>query len=154
MIENGSLLFGMALGSISTFFMELREVEGFGGLHVKMLIVLSMVLLLDYILGVKIARKNGTYQTDILIDACVRDMIMIAIVATFFIVDDILGTGAILYTTIVFALIWNNLQSFVANIYILGWQRYYPTWLFHLMNSIILKKIEKFSGNQNQENQE
>lgn len=147
MFDNKSFVVGTIFSFTTNFIVRLRGIEGISLFHAELMLVLIMVLLFDYIVGYRIAKRNNTYQSSIAIDAIIRDAIMIGIAAMFFLVDRILETGALLYTVIVFAMIWNSLQSFVANIYVLGWQRYYPVWLFNIVNSEINAKLKKYMKN-------
>jgi toxin secretion/phage lysis holin len=150
MIDNKSLVLGSVTGVISAFFDQTLEAKGFEKLHIYIATALAIVIALDYLVGVRVSQKNGTYKSSVGIDAVIRDGIIFAIVALAWIFDQLLGTGALVFAILAFAFIYHNLQSFAANLYVLGWDKYFPMWVFKILESEINAKIKKYTEGENQ----
>jgi len=143
-IDNKSLMMGVVTGAIGAFIDSLFKAKGFVLMHMYIALLLIFVLTLDYGVGDRLAKKNKKYQSNIGIDAVIRDGMILLIVAIGWLFDQLLGTGAVVFAILAFAFIYHNLQSFAANIYVLGWDKHFPMWLFRFLESEINAKIEKY----------
>ncbi|MBS4198626.1 phage holin family protein [Bacillus sp. FJAT-49732] len=146
MVVNKSLVLGTITGVVGTFVNVILGAKGFILLHAYIAAVLAIIVALDYTVGVRVAKKNNKYESNIGIDAVIRDGIIFAIVAVGWIIDQLLNTGAFVFAILAFSFIYHNLQSFAANIYVLGWDKYFPMWLFRILESEIKAKIKKYSA--------
>jgi phage-related holin len=144
MVGNKSLVFGTVTGVISTFFDAVLKAKGFQQMHIYIASALVIIVFLDYAVGDRLARKNKTYESNIGIDAVIRDGMIFAIVGVGWIFDQLLGTGALIFAVLALSSFYHNLQSFVANLYVIGWDKYFPMWLFKLLESEINAKIAKY----------
>jgi phage-related holin len=145
MIVNKSLALGAATGVIGTFLDAMLTTKGFKVLHIYIAVALAIIVLLDYVVGVRVAKKNRSYQSNIGIDAVIRDGIIFLIVAVGWIFDQLLGTGSLIFAVLALSFFYHNLQSFVSNLYVLGWDKYFPMWLFRILESEINAKINKYN---------
>ncbi len=143
MIENKSFIFGSIAAVVSAFFTKLTGITDLDIIHIQLMGILIGIILCDYLLGNRIAKKNKTYESGIAIDALIRDGIMIALSTVCYLVDQVLGTGALIFAIFVFALCYHNVQSIVANIYVIGWQKHFPIWLFNWVDSEIRAKFQR-----------
>lgn len=146
MIINKSLVLGALTGTLGAFFDSMLQAKGFKVLHIYIALALAIIVFLDYVVGVRVAKKNGSYKSSIGIDAVIRDGIIFLIVAVGWIFDQLLGTGAFVFAVLSLSFIYHNFQSFVANLYVLGWDKHYPMWLFKIVESEINAKINKFQN--------
>ena len=146
MIANKSLALGTITGTVGAFVDSLFQAKGFVMLHIYIAVLLGIVLVLDYAVGDRLAKKNKKYKSNIGIDAVIRDGMILLIVAVGWIFDQLLGTGAFVFAVLSFAFIYHNVQSFAANLYVLGWDKYFPMWLFKFLESEINAKIDKYRG--------
>jgi toxin secretion/phage lysis holin len=144
MIINKSLAFGAVTGVIGTFLDAMLTTKGFNVLHIYIAVALAIIVLLDYVVGVRVAKKNKSYQSNIGIDAVIRDGVIFLIVGVGWIFDQMLGTGAFVFAVLALSFIYHNLQSFVSNLYVLGWDKHFPMWLFKIVESEINAKIKKY----------
>lgn len=144
MIVNKSLYLGVVTGAVSAFFNALLGAKGFAQMHMYIAAALAIIVVLDYVVGDRLAKKNDLYQSNIGIDAVIRDGIIFLIVAVGWIFDQLLGTGAMVFAVLALSFFYHNLQSFVANLYVLGWDKYFPMWLFKILESEINAKINKY----------
>lgn len=145
MLVNKSLALGLITGSIGAFIDAMFAIKGFQILHIYIAAALAIVVISDYTVGVRVAKKNGKYESNIGIDAVIRDGLIFAIVAIGWIFDQLLGTGAFVFAVLALSFIYHNLQSFVANLYVLGWDKHFPMWLFKLLESEITAKVKKYN---------
>jgi toxin secretion/phage lysis holin len=146
MIANKSLALGAITGTVGAFMDSLFQAKGFVMMHVYIALLLVIVLVMDYAVGDRLAKKNKKYKSNIGIDAVIRDGIILLIVAVGWIFDQLLGTGAFVFAVLAFSFIYHNAQSFAANLYVLGWDKRFPMWLFRFLESEINAKIEKYTG--------
>lgn len=145
MVVNKSLTLGAITGLIGVFFDAVLRTKGFNELHIYITVALVIIVAMDYVVGVRVAKKNMSYKSSVGIDAVIRDGLIFLIVALGWIFDQMLGTGALIFAVLAFSFIYHNLQSFVANLYVLGWDKHFPMWLFRILESEINAKIDKYS---------
>ncbi|MFJ5713103.1 phage holin family protein [Neobacillus sp. NPDC093127] len=145
MVINKSLVLGALTGTVGAFFDAVFEAKGFEKMHMYIAALLAIVVGLDYVVGVRVAKKNDTYKSSVGNDAVIRDGLIFAVVAMAWIFDQLLNTGAFVFAVLAFAFIYHNSQSFAANLYVLGWDKYFPMWLFKILKSEINAKIKKYS---------
>jgi toxin secretion/phage lysis holin len=146
MIVNKSLTLGAITGTIGAFLDAVFKAKGLMIMHVYIVAILAIVIALDYIVGVRVAKKNGKYESNIGIDAAIRDGIIFGVVSVAWIFDQLLGTGALIFAVLSLSFIYHNAQSFAANLYVLGWDKHFPMWLFKILESEINAKIEKYKS--------
>jgi toxin secretion/phage lysis holin len=144
MIVNKSLALGAITGTIGTFLDAVFNAKGLMIMHVYIVAALAIVVALDYVVGVRVAKKNGKYESNIGIDAVIRDGIIFGTVTVAWIFDQLLSTGALIFAVLSLSFIYHNAQSFAANLYVLGWEKHFPMWLFKILESEINAKIEKY----------
>jgi phage-related holin len=144
MVVNKSLTLGAITGTIGTFLDAVFNAKGLMLMHAYIVAALAIVVALDYAVGVRVAKKNGKYESNIGIDAAIRDGIIFGVVAVAWIFDQLLSTGALIFAVLSLSFIYHNAQSFAANLYVLGWDKHFPMWLFKILESEINAKIEKY----------
>ncbi|MFF2449386.1 phage holin family protein [Neobacillus sp. NPDC058068] len=145
MLINKSLVLGALTGTVGAFFDAVFEAKGFEKMHAYIVALLAIMVALDYVVGVRVAKKNDKYKSSVGNDAVIRDGLIFAIVTMAWIFDQLLGTGALIFAVLAFAFIYHNAQSFGANLYVLGWDKYFPMWLFRILESEIKAKIKKYT---------
>ncbi|MBM4762696.1 phage holin family protein [Bacillus sp. B15-48] len=146
MIVNKSLTLGLITGSVGAFFDAVLGAKGFHLLHGYIVALLAIAVICDYSVGVRVAKKSGQYESNKGIDAVIRDGHIFAIVAMGWIIDQLLGTGAFIFAVLALSFTYHNIQSFAANLYVLGWDKHFPMWLFRILESEINAKVKKYKG--------
>lgn len=146
MVADKSFAVGAIAGTIGAFVNSVFEAKGFERMHFFIALVLVIFLVLDYVVGDRLSKKNGKYRSNIGIDAVIRDAVILAVVAVGWIIDQLFGTGAFVFSVLAFSFMYHSLQSFCANLYVLGWDKYFPMWLFRFLESEIKAKINKYTG--------
>jgi hypothetical protein len=150
MIQNNSFKIG-TVGAIITsiaeaFISKLFNTHGVTILHAIFFGMVSGICIIDWLIGDRLSKKKLIYESNIAIDALIRFVIFLIILAIMLGLDWIFGTGAFLYSLIAIALVYHNTQSVVANIYVLRWEKYFPIWLFKWAESEIKAKLKKYMG--------
>jgi phage-related holin len=153
MVENKSMGVGVIGGTISSFIDGLLNTSSFSNNHIYLFLLLLLIIGLDFIVGIRIAHKNKMYQSNIGIDAVIRNALILLTVVIGWLIDKILGTGALVFGILTLSLAYHNFQSFVANLYVLGWDKWFPIWLFKLVEVEVESKIKKYkiSSSENSE---
>ncbi|OIK11970.1 hypothetical protein BIV60_17090 [Bacillus sp. MUM 116] len=146
MVTNKSLVLGALTGTVGAFVDAMFQAKGFKEMHMYIAAALAIIVFLDYVVGVRVAKKNGSYKSSIGIDAVIRDGVIFLVVSVGWIFDQLLGTGALVFGILAFSFGYHNLQSFGANLYVLGWDKYFPMWLFKILESEINAKIRKIQN--------
>lgn len=145
MFENNNAFFGSLMGAAIAIPSWIYEKE-LRLQHVVLMVLLIGVLVVDHIVGSRLAKKSDdklrTSYT--LFDSIVRDFIIIAVCAGAYGLDYLLGTYTIIYSIVTFAFILQNSYSVAGNIYVMGWTKYYPVWLFKWAKDEIEAKKDKY----------
>ncbi|MDF2946128.1 MAG: holin family protein [Bacillales bacterium] len=144
MIENKSMIVGIVGGTIGSFFDGLLNTASFSNNHIYLFLLLLLIIGLDFVVGIRIAHKNKMYQSNIGIDAVIRNALILLTVVIGWLIDKLLGTGALVFGILSLSLAYHNFQSFVANLYVLGWDKWFPIWLFKLVEVEVDSKIKKY----------
>lgn len=112
--------------------------------HTVLILVLAGVLIVDWVVGRKLADKSPITQknTTVAIDGLIIDFISLFICALCYAVDYLLGTKSIIFTIFTAAFIYHNFCSFVANSILLEWDKNYPMWLFNFVVKWVGDEIE------------
>ncbi|MEJ1300129.1 phage holin family protein [Latilactobacillus sakei] len=78
------------------------------------------------------------------IDALMRDFIIVVICACSIFLDFVFETESFIFAFFTGAFIWQNFYSFLGNIAALGWSKYFPMWLFNLVQDEMVAKLHKY----------
>lgn len=58
--------------------------------------------------------------------------------------DFVLKSKSFLFAVFTAAFIAQNMNSVLSNVYVLGWNKYFPMWLFSLLKDEIISKVKKY----------
>ncbi|OIK13091.1 hypothetical protein BIV60_14890 [Bacillus sp. MUM 116] len=73
MIVNKSLVLGALTGTVGAFFDSMLQAKGFEMMHIYIAAALAIIVFSDYVVGVRVAKKNDSYKSSIGIAAVIRD---------------------------------------------------------------------------------
>jgi toxin secretion/phage lysis holin len=144
MLRNKSLSVGTIGGTIGAIFDSLLNANSLSSNHIYLLLVLLLAMGLDIIVGIRVAHKNKKYKSSIGIDAVIRNGLVLFTVIIGWLIDKIFGTGALVFGIITLSFSYHNIQSFIANLYVLGWDKWFPIWLFKVVEVEIESKLNKY----------
>lgn len=114
--------------------------------HDVLVIALLIVIVLDWLCGSVLARRSQLMvkSSSTAIDSLIRDFMIMLCVALSYLMDYELQTGSLIFVAFTMAFIWQNFVSVMANIYVLGWEKYFPLWLIKIIDQEIKHKIKKY----------
>ena len=144
MVINKSLIVGMVGGSVSSFVTLMLDSKGLNQYHMYLFIMLLVIIVIDFLIGTRLANKNKKYESNIGIDAVIRNFIVILFCVVGYMADQVVSTGMLIFAIFTIAFLYHFSQSFIANIYVLGWDKYFPVWLFKFAQVEIEAKIKKY----------
>lgn len=114
--------------------------------HAVMIVVLVVVMCCDWLSGSVLAHRspvmlhNSHYGNE----AIIRDAIIVFICFGFMGMDFVLKSKSFLFAVFTAAFIAQNMNSVLSNVYVLGWNKYFPMWLFSLLKDEIISKVKKY----------
>lgn len=114
--------------------------------HDVLILALLIVIVMDWAAGTALARKSPKVikQSNTAIDSLIRDFMIVLCVFLAYLLDFELQSGSLIFAVFCGAFIWQNFISVMANIYVLGWEKYFPMWLVKLISNEITHKIKKY----------
>jgi phage-related holin len=114
--------------------------------HLLIFLILILCVSIDYIcmsqmVATKvISKKVFSHQKHAV--AKIAVLILLLTMAT--VLDYVLRVGSVCYATLSAATILTSVRTILADIYILGWDRYFPIWLFKFLERTIDEKLKKY----------
>lgn len=114
--------------------------------HAVMIIILLGVFVLDWLTGTTLARRSPVKRrtSHAGIDALFRDFIIVLICSSAILLDFVFQTKSFIFAFFTAAFIWQNFYSFLGNVAALGWSRWFPMWLFKLIQDEMIVKLHKY----------
>lgn len=136
-----SFIFGFAIAIPTWLFSQTPTVE-----HAVMIGILIFTFVLDWLTGVTLAHKSTVVHrtSHVGINAFIRDFIIVLICAAAIGLDFVFETKSFVFAFFTGAFIWQNFYSFLGNVAALGWGKYYPMWLFKLIQGEMIAKLQKY----------
>lgn len=117
--------------------------------HTVLAVILVAVICLDWLVGSRLAKVSPVRlkTSEVAIDSMVRNIIIVAICGIAWGLDYLFGTGSLIYAVATGAFIYHNFYSLLANIVVLGWDKYFPMWLLRWLDDEIKAKTKKYFPN-------
>ena len=145
MQENGVLKVGAVTG-LTLQIPQWIYSKTFTFSHAILMGILITVLVLDFLVGFSLAKQSPKEKrgSTTLFNAFVKNFVIITICMMGFAIDYLLGTFTIIFSVLTVAFIFQNAYSLAANIYVAGWTKYFPVWLFEWAKDEIELKKEKY----------
>lgn len=144
MKNDGSWLLGAISGGVSITLPGWVTAKEMGKEHAILLCILLAVFVMEWMIGARLAKLSTSEQkrSAIMIDSAIRDFIIIAICFAAFGFDYLIGTGSVIFTIFTCAFIYHNFYSLLANVIVLGWDKYFPMWLLNFLEKWLKDEIE------------
>lgn len=114
--------------------------------HTVFVGVLCFVILADWIAGSMLASKAHNKTSTAWNDSLIRDCLIIGCCIMASGIDYSLQTGSLFFFILTLAFIHHNLYSFMANLALLGWEKYFPIGLIKWLSDEIEAKATKYFG--------
>ncbi|MGX2947150.1 phage holin family protein [Enterococcus alishanensis] len=149
MTADGSWLAGIVGGGLSLTIPKWVTSKEITVEHGVLVGILLLVFVMEWVVGRRLAKISTAKlkQSSIMNDSLIRDFIIITICVAAYGFDYLLGTGAVIFCLFTIAFIYHNFYSLMANIAVLGWEKYFPVWLLRWLQDEIEAKKEKYFPN-------
>ena len=114
--------------------------------HAVMIVILILTFMIDWFAGATLARRSPVKRrtSHAGIDALFRDFIIVLICSSAILLDFVFQTKSFIFAFFTAAFIWQNFYSFLGNVAALGWSRWFPMWLFKLIQDEMIVKLHKY----------
>lgn len=120
--------------------------EGWEIHHNKLILVLVFVIFADWVAGSRLAARAHNKSSTHWNDSLIRDVLILGMCGAASLLDDAMHTGSFLFFVITLAFMHHNLYSFLANLALLGWDKYFPVSLLRWLDNEIAAKTKKYFG--------
>lgn len=140
-----SWIFGAASG-LALAIPEWVKHEEWEVHHNEFIMVLLFIIVADWIAGSRLAMRAGHKTSTHWNDSLIRDVMILGMCGAASLLDDALHTGSFLFFLITLAFMHHNLYSLLANLALLGWDKYFPVGVLKWLNDELEVKAHKYFG--------
>ncbi|SFS91837.1 phage holin family protein [Bacillus sp. 103mf] len=110
---------------------------------------LVLIVVLDWITGIKAAKKDGTYASEYGIEGIARAVVLFLLPSFAHVLDMLVKLPDIFFCAITGGLIYHIFNSFTANCARIGWEKWIPSRLLRSVSSEIEAKIRRSESRKN-----
>lgn len=135
-----------AVGSVTLMIPTWVQHEEWEVHHNEFIVVLVLIIFFDWLAGSQLAHKANKRQSTHQNNSLIRDVIIIGMCVAASLLDDAMHTGSFLFFVITLAFMHHNLYSLLANLALLGWDKYFPVGLLKWLNDELEAKARKYFG--------
>lgn len=107
-----------------------------------MMTALLFFIVLDWISGIRAAKKDHSYTSEYGIDGVFRTFFIILLPAGGHLLDKALGAPSIIFGLLVTGILYHVIQSMTANAIRAGWGSHFPEWLLTKLTDWVRDEIE------------
>lgn len=120
---------------------------GSGESVVTIMSALTFFIVMDWLSGIRAAKKDNTYASKYGIDGVFRTFFMLLLPAGGHLLDNALGSPGIIFGALTVGLLYHVVQSMTANAVRAGWADFLPItvldWILKWVGSELEKKIAR-----------
>lgn len=111
--------------------------------HGIMMGILLVVLIIDWLTGSQLAKRSPvseklSHTANI---SLIRDFIIVLMCGMAVGLDCVLNTKSFIFAIFTAAFIWQNFYSVLGNLITLGWGKYFPMWMFSLIEKWVQDEV-------------
>lgn len=103
---------------------------------------LVFFVLMDWLSGVRAAKKDQTYSSRYGIDGVFRSAFILALPAGGHMLDKIAGVPGVLFGLLAFGVLYHVIQSMTANVIRAGWAEWVPTKVLEALTKWVGSELE------------
>lgn len=103
---------------------------------------LLFFVVMDWISGIRAAKKDNTYASKYGIDGVFRTFFILLLPAGGHLLDMALGLPGIIFGLLSFGVLYHVIQSMTANAIRAGWGEWVPDWLLNKLTDWVKNEIE------------
>lgn len=133
----------LVAGLLATPFGYLVTLVYGGVMNVLAMTALIMAIAYDWISGYYAAKRDNTYASAYGLQGIMRTLVVVTLPAFARVLDQVFMLPNILFFTVWGGIMLHTLNSFTANSYRAGWDRWIPNWAIDAVKSEIQAKIER-----------
>lgn len=125
-----------------------------GETALKLMAVLVFFVGMDWISGIRAAKKDNSYGSKYGIDGIFRSFFILLLPAGGHLVDQVIGTPGLVFGILGAGIIYHVVQSMTANAIRAGWGDWVPDWLLTRLAEWVKEEIESKLARSNKRRQE
>ncbi|MCR1833047.1 phage holin family protein [Oceanobacillus caeni] len=126
---------------------------GEGDVVKYLMTALLFFVVMDWITGVRAAKKDETYASKYGIDGIFRTFFILLLPAGGHFLDMIAGTNGLIFGALGAGVLYHIIQSMTANALRAGWGDYFPEWLLVKLTEWVKEELEsKLSRSESRKN--
>lgn len=135
-------IYGSVIGAIVSIPAWI-ESDGISAEHIVMMIILGVILYLDRVTGKELAKRSpvklkGSHVGN---SSTIRNAVIVCICTISVGFDFVFKTRSFIFAIFTAAFIWQNFYSLLGNVITLGWGKYFPLWLFSLIEKWVEDEV-------------
>lgn len=116
---------------------------GGGPMASALMIALLFFIALDWITGIRAAKKDMSYASKYGIDAVFRTFFVLILPAGGHLLDKAFQLPDVLFGALCIGVLYHVLQSMTANAIRAGWGNWFPEWLLKIITEWVKSELEK-----------
>lgn len=126
---------------------------GEGDVVKYMMTALVFFIVMDWISGVRAAKKDHSYASNYGIDGIFRTFFILLLPAGGHLLDKVFGFPDVVFGLFGSGVLYHVIQSMTANAIRAGWGNYFPEWLLTKLTNWVRQEIEsKIARSENRKN--
>jgi len=115
---------------------------GEGEIVMYLMTALLFFVVMDWISGVRAAKKDKTYASKYGIDGIFRTFFILLLPAGGHLLDKVLGVPGIIFGALAIGVLYHVLQSMTANAIRAGWGSHVPDWILTKLTDWVKEELE------------
>lgn len=128
---------------VGAIFVPIFEfMYGRGDVAKYIMIALVFFVAMDWISGVRAAKKDHTYASKYGIDGIFRTFFIIMLPSGGHFLDMIVGTSGLIFGALAVGVLYHVMQSMTANAIRAGWGEWFPEWLITKLTNWVKEELE------------
>src|SRR5690625_551785 len=128
---------------VGAFLVPIFEfLYGEGDVVLYLMTALLFFVVMDWISGVRSAKKDKTYASKYGIDGIFRTFFILLLPAGGHLLDKVLGVPGIIFGALAIGVLYHVLQSMTANAIRAGWGSHVPDWLLTKLTDWVKEELE------------
>ncbi|WP_035436824.1 phage holin family protein [Bacillus sp. UNC322MFChir4.1] len=131
-------------GGLGTFISFL-----YGQANLIWITAMVWIVVLDWITGIKAAKKDGTYASEYGIEGITRAVVLFLLPSFAHVLDICFKLPDIFFFAVTGGLVYHIFNSFTANCARIGWEKWIPSRLLRSVSSEIEAKIRRSESRKN-----
>lgn len=139
-ITSADRVFALVSGAILVPTFDFLYGEGEVAKHI--MVALLFFIVMDWISGVRAAKKDHSYSSKYGIDGIFRTFFILLLPAGGHLLDIVIGSPGVIFGVLAAGVLYHNIQSMTANAIRAGWGTWVPDWILTKLTDWVKEEIE------------